>query len=357
MEKELVGVEFRSNTFFYFLQECQLAQALLFNGLENILQFSKSPYSYEAVGYGYKSFFNLSISIERLSKLALIFNYAKLHSKGDNPIVLPRGNDIRKQGHDLSGLFGKLGSELKNEEPDNKRFSLSPISERILKFLSNFASKSRYENLDRLSGDRLSGAGSSTDTDEPLKVWEEILKEIINSEIIGSKESYESMAKVADKTCLGASHNLSSEAVLVSFVRDYHGVTRSLSELNLFAEAYCKYYPCLLWHIFQIINPIIFVLNKWARETYTINEEYVFLPFKEALKEKYTNGIEPSGEIYSNPLDVPEVWQIFSDPCFEALDFPQFLECLKWKLSNNTSFSDGLKPDRPSETPNQTNPK
>ena len=259
MRTEKLGEEFRSDTFHYFRQECYLAKLLFEDGLKNLYKFSENPFCENGVGYGYKSFFSLSISVERLSKLALIFHYAKTNSDDTQPILLPKGDYIRKQGHDLSSLFQKLAGMLGAESnSNNANFNLSPVAQKILSFLSNFASKSRYENLDKLSG-----AGSRSE--EPLKEWEEILREVTcNFPEDRNRSLYErKLVKISKEIFPDQSFNFkeySSEhnVELTSFVKDYFGEQRTTKELDLLIKAYRNYFPYLLWYVFEIIKPIIF---------------------------------------------------------------------------------------------------
>ena len=82
--------EFRSNTFFYFRQECLLAKQLVDSGMKDLFISNSNFYCDLGSSKGYSAFFNLSIGIERLEKLALIFYHSKNASNDTQPICVFR---------------------------------------------------------------------------------------------------------------------------------------------------------------------------------------------------------------------------------------------------------------------------
>lgn len=355
---ELLGAEFRSNVFHYFKQECYLAKSLLGNGLRELYLFNESPYSEHGIGHGYAGFFHLSISIERLGKLALIFYYAKNNSNGTQPITLPSGNEIRKVGHDLNMLFNKLEQHGRQEDAGYLDFNLSRNSRKILDFLGKFADKSRYENLDKLSG-------SGSINDEPLKAWEIILKEIINNLPHGKysdREDYEFRLNSIREQRFPKSKDVAKKVFdlsngqneIISFIKSYSGISLKQSEVIILEAAYQNYFICVFWHIFEIVKPIVHFLNKWAKECYEINEKYVYAPFKNVLKEQIgrlnsdalsdNSDLEVevlesnSTETKPNLLDIPEVWEIFSSAEFQISDLSEFIKIFEQDNSKKCWF-------------------
>ena len=110
----------------------------------------------------YQAFFLLTIGIERLLKLTII----TIHRVEENK--LPDNGLLKSYGHDIEKLFESVSKHL---SPKSKFLDSDVLYKQILSFLSQYASKSRYYNLDSLSG-----IGKTTD---PLHQWQSIQTEII----------------------------------------------------------------------------------------------------------------------------------------------------------------------------------
>tara|TARA_R100001132_G_scaffold14849_3_gene13408 strand:+ start:2658 stop:3314 length:657 start_codon:yes stop_codon:yes gene_type:complete len=88
-----------------------------------------------------------------------------------NSMQTPSNRTLRKHSHDLIALYRYLKSF---SEPQPNPLSIidsSEISLEILKYLADFANKSRYYNLNCLTEDQYS--------DEPLAKWNLIIEKII----------------------------------------------------------------------------------------------------------------------------------------------------------------------------------
>lgn len=291
-------IEFRSKTFFYFRQECLLAQQLLKKGIVDIAFSNINAYSDLGVGYGYSAFFNLSIGIERIEKLALIFYHSKNNSNSTQPIRLPTGKTIRKEGHDLMALFAKIKSYISIDDPANVNlFNIDSISNDILCFLTDFAKGARYENLDRLSG---SGSRYS----EPLYTWENILKKI----------ALERLDMATFEKCIVALEEIEEKSKLKSLLYDYSNKKISVIAVDKMTKLYNTIRHDISWYIYEILKPIIYSLNRWSRQCYKINEEFFW--------KNQSKNIE---------FDIPETWEIFSnDEFFNINSKIEFLD-LGWK--------------------------
>lgn len=322
MVRHVYGEEFRSETFFYFQQECNLAKSLIIDGLVNFYKFNVDPYSSSGVGYAYNGFFGLSIAVERLAKLALIFHYAKENGNDDTSVVLPTGGSIRQAGHDLNKLFknlrDKISQELQHSVDNEERlklqhaldlFDLPNISSQILDFLSDFAKFARYENLDKLSG-------NGSRTEEPLRVWEGILRDILNNPPFEKHERTEYANKL--NGIYSQKYNKDGnqkdiyqlgDGYVVSFLRDHLSERLNPQEMDFLSKMYKKFFPCVYWYILCILKPIIYVVNKWGRDSHVINLRYVF---------KDQNNYKLA--------DIPEVWEIFPEDKFDIPNFSEFIK-------------------------------
>ncbi len=145
--------------------ECSLAGTSIAQGLTLL---GKSHFSRN--GYGLQSFFMLTIGIERLLKLILIFNYRRLNNDS-----FPPDGYLKKFSHDIDKLYAHAQSIADEITCSDlyKELSSDPIFELILGFFTLFAKTSRYSNLDQLQG-------PDTKNIKPLEDWNaEINEEIL----------------------------------------------------------------------------------------------------------------------------------------------------------------------------------
>lgn len=108
-----------------------------------------------------QAFFGLSIGLERLGKLIVITNHAI-----ENSGSFPSDNDLRQIGHDLRKILSKCERIGKTVDPE-RLYAARPtelIHEGIEETLSEFATVSRYYNLNHITG----GASNQVD---PIAMW------------------------------------------------------------------------------------------------------------------------------------------------------------------------------------------
>lgn len=144
-------------------REAELAAQQLGNGLSSIRK-----YNFAAIGFFYTAIFSVTIGLERLLKLIILFDYKK------NNQSYPDNNYLKQKGHKLSKLIEEAKSinSTNNYGVDESVFDDS-LSQVIIKFLNDFADQSRYYNLDAASGKSLS-------ENEPLARWDkDVCVEII----------------------------------------------------------------------------------------------------------------------------------------------------------------------------------
>ena len=109
----------------------------------------------------YQGFFLITIGMERLLKLTIITIYRIEENK------LPNNGELRKYGHDIEQLFLAVSNHV---NPSNNFLLTDSLYPKIISFLSEYASISRYYNLDSLSGKER--------TLDPLHKWKETQDEI-----------------------------------------------------------------------------------------------------------------------------------------------------------------------------------
>ena len=136
-------------------REAELAAQQLGNGLSSIRK-----YNFSAMGFFYTGIFSVTIGLERLLKLIILFDYKKRNQ------TYPNNDYLKKKGHKLSNLLEEAKSinSTNNYGVDETVFDDS-LSQVIIEFLNDFANQSRYYNLDAASGRSLGG-------NEPLARWD-----------------------------------------------------------------------------------------------------------------------------------------------------------------------------------------
>lgn len=145
-------------TFILFQQEGYLFHSCLTTGLTALRTANVL-----AKGQLYVAFFQLSIGLERLMKVTLIID--RIAATGDPPTE----KELKDQyGHDLITLFRSVERAHGAAKPPLDSDSLNL---EILKFLSDFAKRTRYFNLGALTR-----GSSATD---PLEHWDDLLTAIL----------------------------------------------------------------------------------------------------------------------------------------------------------------------------------
>jgi len=108
-----------------------------------------------------QAFFGLSIGLERLGKLIIVADYAIGHGGS-----FPADADLRKIGHNLQDILSRCEAIGKSVDAQHSYASRpsDPIHKGIEETLSKFATRSRYYNLDYITG----ATGQEFD---PIAMW------------------------------------------------------------------------------------------------------------------------------------------------------------------------------------------
>lgn len=147
-------------------QEGELIHSSLKNGLL-VIQGT----NIDSKGDYYLAFLMLSTGLERLMKVTIIVDHM-----ASNELNAPNSSLIRNYGHDLNDLFKKC-SLLATQYQVSEFTDLSSceIDRDIVGFLSDFARRTRYHNLDSIAGGKV--------LNDPLSEWYRIIERIAESDI------------------------------------------------------------------------------------------------------------------------------------------------------------------------------
>lgn len=109
-------------------------------------------------GSFYRFLFNISIGLERLGKLIIVCDFFTDHGE------FPLDRDLRRAGHDLVGVFEAV-QRIRERRSTVSRFCGSPdnrIHKGMIEVFSDFATGTRYYNLDFLVGSNRIGEKPET---------------------------------------------------------------------------------------------------------------------------------------------------------------------------------------------------
>ncbi|HWW99803.1 hypothetical protein [Collimonas sp.] len=200
----------------------------------------------------YTGFFQLSTALERVLKLVLIIEHMR-----KNSFSPPSKEKIERPGHNLVRLYNDC-------EPIASAIgvtsfvvpAIGSLEAQILNFLSEFAKKSRYYNLDSLASTP-SGYG------DPLVAWDAILSQVLEFDVPSQKRyRHEAQAK--------AIHDLIENSIYVQ----QHGMDgRLLSSENAFVlpAQHEIATPYAMVRVFAVIRPALSLLGEIARQACDYN--------------------------------------------------------------------------------------
>ena len=195
----------------------------------------------------YLGFFNTSIAFERIMKLIIITDHMLQNSfQPPNKVVLKR------YGHDLVSLYGSCVSVATRMNISNVSVPASDsIENKILVFLSNFADGSRYHNLDSISS-------ITNNRNDPLALWDEILKSILYSDVPKKKLNIE-LQKATQLSLLMA-------CKVHAIQHGMDGKLLSTSQVFEFPAIHKLAVPYSMIRLFNLLTPLLKTLNELGQK-------------------------------------------------------------------------------------------
>jgi len=226
----------KENHYSLLNSEAYTASGLIGSGLTMLrkMDFSRETYFSQ-------SLFSLSIGLERLMKLIIIYDY-RYSNEGNFP-----SNEYLKHqiGHNLTKLYSNIKCIAARFEKDRlfNEVDADPICTKILSILTDFAMNSRYYNLDQLSQAKSVGKN-------PINEWEEF----VNDHIV--KRHFKISSNTIEKPTVTNPNNAKSneermQIVTINNLQNsfYHGQ---------FIEVKAKY---SMFYMYKIIRAICSVTN------------------------------------------------------------------------------------------------
>lgn len=195
----------------------------------------------------YLGFFNTSIAFERIMKLIIITDHML-----QNSFQPPSKIVLKRYGHDLVSLYGSCVSVATRIGISKVSIPASDsIENQILGFLSNFADGSRYHNLDSISSIANNG-------NDPLALWDMILKNILNHDVPKQKFNIE-LQKAIQLSSLMAGK-------IHAIQHGMDGKLLSESQVFEFPAIHKLAVPYSMVRLFNLIIPLLKTLNELGQQ-------------------------------------------------------------------------------------------
>lgn len=196
----------------------------------------------------YGAFFNLSIGMERLLKCVYLIDYFI-----ENQSTFPSEKELKILGHDISRLYDVVRGICQRRGIASDFAAVSdPLNLRILAFLSNFASRARYSNLNNLQSGRKDN--------DPLVDWAGFLRDIYQSDVSAAKKR-----KVSAHTALMAPLLARSSIIIATGLEgESLDFTSGINQAGLVHEST----PHAVWRVFSLIQPLRSVVDKIVQQAH-----------------------------------------------------------------------------------------
>lgn len=234
-----------SKEFGLFLQEGHLARSCLLSGFGFL---NAADYMERKGGY-YSAFFQLSIGIERLIKIAYMLNY-----KLENNMSLPPEKEIFKLGHDLVRGYN-ICADFK-DAPDSF-CKAGSVEYDMLTILSDFGRTSRYHNVNEL-------LRKQTQAD-PIRAWHKIHVLVANEDISLRRQETLNMKAIAHcdrMRMFNYAQNVNG---------DYIPYVDILSNMLVLEAAS----PSCVWRVISMVSPFYKLLYQLCSELHKKDDDSV----------------------------------------------------------------------------------
>jgi hypothetical protein len=234
-------------SFHLLAQEGHLAKSALLSGFDFLL---KAEANANKDGQFYAAFFQLSIGIERLLKLVVVAQHML-----ENNFVSPTPKQLKRDyGHDIlalhtSALSAREKHGLPLYTPDTHVIS-------VLSFLSNFAVRTRYYNLNTLS-DR-------AQTDGPLDEWADVASDLYKGSV---------SARKSESQALKLMQQLDQMPGNTGWTYQLDRTGHPMTTFDVYWRAYKinAARPLAVWTIIQALSPMCAVFDAIGMATHAID--------------------------------------------------------------------------------------
>jgi hypothetical protein len=224
-------------------QEAHLAKNAILSGFDLLLQ---ANFFQDKDGYFYSSFFNISIGIERLLKLAVITHHMLI-----NNYSTPTVKQLKSQfGHNVNTLYHDcLKLTTLYDVEGTKHSILSAEDQVLISFFTDYAMNSRYFNLNEVC--------EASKFRSPLEQWLEIAQSIYECH---------TPYQVRQKCAMSLLYKMDREGKQNGFTRHLDQAGQPMMVFDCIHQQYVvgKSAPLVIWRLIEILQPIHFLLESMA---------------------------------------------------------------------------------------------
>ncbi len=226
-------------------QEAHLTKNSILSGFDLLL---KANFFQDKDGYFYSSFFNISIGVERILKLAIITNYMLT-----NHYSTPTIKQLRNQfGHDIKSLYGEcmklipVYSPRRTEQP-----TLNAEDQDLIDFFTEYAMNSRYFNLNEVCEAKMDRS--------PLDKWLKIARSVYEQH---------TPYQVIQKSAMDLIYNMDRTGQPNGFTTYLDESGHPMMVFDCLHRQYViqKSSPLVIWRLVEILRPIHFLLEAMSHK-------------------------------------------------------------------------------------------
>lgn len=226
-------------------QEAHLTKNTILSGFDLLL---KANFFQDKDGYFYSSFFNISIGMERLLKLAVI-----THHMLTNSYSTPTVKQLKNQfGHDVKTLYGECVKLMPTYHPKRtKQPSLETEDQALIDFFTEYATNSRYFNLNEVCEARMDRS--------PLDKWLEIARSVYERH---------TPHQVRHKCAMDLMYSMDRTGRPNGFTTYLDESGHPMMVFDCLHRQYViqKSAPLVIWRLVEILRPIHLLLEAMAHK-------------------------------------------------------------------------------------------
>jgi len=226
-------------------QEAHLTKNTILSGFDLLL---KANFFQDKDGYFYSSFFNISIGMERLLKLAVVTHYMLTNSYST-----PTKNQLKtKFGHNVKTLYGECVKLMPAYHLERKQQPvLDTEDQALIDFFSEYAMDSRYFNLNEVCEAKMDRS--------PLDKWLDIARSVY--------ERY-TPHQVRQKCTMDLLYRMDRHGPPNGFTYHLNESDQPMTVFDCLHRQYVvqKSAPLVIWRLVEVLRPIHLLLEAMAHK-------------------------------------------------------------------------------------------
>ena len=227
------------------IQEAHLTKNTLLSGFDLLM---KANFFQDKDGFFYSAFFHISISMERIMKLALVTHYM-LTNNYQAPTIKQLKKDF---GHDIKTLYNECLKLMPiYRSPHDAVPTRTSNDEALIELFTEFGMDSRYFNLNEVCEEKRNRS--------PLYQWLDISRAIY--------EEY-TPDHIRQKSAMSLIYKMDREGPPNVFTAnlDEHGHPMTMFDCLHQQLVIKKSAPLVIWRLVDVLQPIHFLLEAMAHK-------------------------------------------------------------------------------------------